>query len=164
MTEYLQNVEIARLSNPKTLRLKADFISEYNHRRGLKIVYEESGDIVALDYSEEDKKAMQEENRLNQIKMLNMTRLDFINCLEKLGITYANIKAMMANYPEMEKELQYCSNVYRGNGMLDAMVPVVNKAFGLNISSNDLDLMFITKCDRQDLLPVEDEEIPFDED
>ena len=48
--------------------------------------------------------------------------------------------------------------------MLDAMVPVVNKAFDLNISSNDLDLMFIAKCNRQDLLPIEDEEIPFDED
>lgn len=80
------------------------------------------------------------------ILMLYVTRLDFIKILEELGLTWTNIKALMEQYPEVEKELTMCSNVYRGNSLIDPMIQIVNKTFGLNITSKNLDDKFCEKC------------------
>lgn len=51
-------------------------------------------------------------------KNLSMTPLDFIKALEKFaGITYAQVKELCDNYPEIDRELRFCQNVYRNNPM-----------------------------------------------
>lgn len=102
-------------------------------------------------------KTLEEVNaaKREEIAHLYVTRLDFINILEDLGLVWANMKVIMAQYPEVEKELMMCSNVYRGNPLIDNMIPLINQTFGLNITTVDLDNAFIEKCGRSDLLRTE---------
>lgn len=93
-----------------------------------------------------------EQQRLEQIAMLNMTPLDFIKVLEELGLTWVNLKAIMTQYPDVEKELTMCQFVYRGNPLLNQMIPMVNNTFGLSITEQQLDLAFAKKNNREDLL------------
>lgn len=54
----------------------------------------------------------------DKINRLSMTPLDFIKALEKFaGITYAQVKELCDNYPEIDRELRFCQNVYRNNPM-----------------------------------------------
>lgn len=98
-------------------------------------------------------KTLEEVNaaKREEIAHLYVTRLDFINILEDLGLVWANMKVIMAQYPEVEKELMMCSNVYRGNPLIDNMIPLINQAFSLNITTVDLDNAFIEKTGRTDL-------------
>lgn len=93
-----------------------------------------------------------EQQRLEQMAMLNMTPLDFIKVLEELGLTWVNLKAIMTQYPDVEKELTMCQLVYRGNPLLNQMIPIVNKIFGLSITEQQLDLAFAKKNNREYLL------------
>ena len=53
-----------------------------------------------------------------RIQGLSMTPLDFIKALEKFaGITYAQVKELCDTYPEIDRELRFCQNVYRNNPM-----------------------------------------------
>ena len=53
-----------------------------------------------------------------RIQGLLMTPLDFIKALEKFaGITYAQVKELCDTYPEIDRELRFCQNVYRNNPM-----------------------------------------------
>lgn len=135
-------IERRRLAYPYSRKDYIDFIVENNHKRGYLIKTDNNGDIVALDKDNDELKAIDKEN----IARLNMTRLDFVNCLEKLGISWAALKALMAANPEVEKQLEMCSNVWRGNPLLDAMLPLVNQTLSLNITSDDLDEAFIQIC------------------
>lgn len=135
-------IERRRLAYPYSRKDYIDFIVENNHKRGYLIKTDDNGDIVALDKDNDELKAIDKEN----IARLNMTRLDFVNCLEKLGISWAALKALMAANPEVEKQLEMCSNVWRGNPLLDAMLPLVNQTLSLNITSDDLDEAFIQAC------------------
>lgn len=54
----------------------------------------------------------------DKINSLSMTPLDFIKALEKFaGITYAQVKELCDTYPEIDRELRFCQNVYRNNPM-----------------------------------------------
>lgn len=54
----------------------------------------------------------------DKINKLSMTPLDFIKALEKFaGITYTQVKELCDNYPEIDRELRFCQNVYRNNPM-----------------------------------------------
>lgn len=113
-------------------------------------------DYTPIDYKVVDGELVKDQNawgvyRANEIAHLFVTRLDFINILEDLGLVWSNMKAIMAQYPKVEKELTMCSNVYRGNALIDNMIPLINQAFGLNITTVDLDNAFIEKCGRTDL-------------
>ena len=122
-------IEISRLKHPYTNKVRVNFIVENNHRNGCLIQGDpETGDPVALAKDDEELKAIDKEN----IAHLNMTRLDFVNCLEKLGISWAALKALMAANPEVEKQLEMCSNVWRGNPLLDAMLPLVNQTLSFH--------------------------------
>lgn len=135
-------IEKARLKAPYLRIQYIDFIVENNHNKGYVIKTDNNGDIVAFAKDDEELKAIDKEN----IARLNMTRLDFVNCLEKLGISWAALKALMAANPEVEKQLEMCSNVWRGNSLLDAMLPLVNQTLSLNITPDDLDEAFVQIC------------------
>lgn len=138
-------IERARLIYPYSIKNYADFIVKNNHKNGYVIEKDKNGDAVALEKeppTSEELKVIDAEN----IARLNMTRLDFVNCLEKLGVSWAAIKALMAANPEVEKQLEMCSNVWRGNTLLDAMLPLVNNTLNLNITPADLDEAFIQVC------------------
>lgn len=78
----------------------------------------ETDEVVELingKYVNQEEKAQIEHER---IQGLSMTPLDFIKALEKFaGITYAQVKELCDTYPEIDRELRFCQNVYRNNPM-----------------------------------------------
>lgn len=136
-------IEVDRLKYPYTKKERLHFVVENNHKNGYLIQEDsETGDLVALTRDRDELSQIDKEN----IARLNMTRLDFVNCLEKLGINWAALKALMAANPEVEKQLEMCSNVWRGNPLLDAMLPLVNQTLSLSVTPDDLDEAFIQVC------------------
>lgn len=109
-------------------------------------IKETEREIVNFEFADTEayREKIQKQNRDN-IDMLHITRLDFINCLEKLGLTWQNVKTLFSQYPNVEKELTMCSNVYRGNPLINQMIPLVNNSFGLNITPEQVDEEFIEK-------------------
>lgn len=109
-------------------------------------IKETEREIVNFEFADTEayREKIRKQDRDN-IDMLHITRLDFINCLEKLGLTWQNVKALFSQYPSVEKELTMCSNVYRGNPLINQMIPLVNNSFGLNITPEQVDEEFIEK-------------------
>lgn len=71
--------------------------------------------LVNGKYITEQEAKQIERDRINR---LSMTPLDFIKALEKFaGITYAQVKELCDTYPEIDRELRFCQNVYRNNPM-----------------------------------------------
>lgn len=99
--------------------------------------------LVGEEYvTVKDSKEIYKQKDKENIAMLHVTRLDFINMLEDIGISWNRIKGLMESYPEVEKQLMLCSNVYRGNPLIDQMAQLID----VNITSDILDELFITKC------------------
>lgn len=72
-------------------------------------------ELVNGKFVTQEEKAQIEHER---IQGLSMTPLDFIKALEQFaGITYDQIKKLCDTYPEIDRELRFCQNVYRSNPM-----------------------------------------------
>ena len=130
---------VNKLERPYNGKELVDFYNKYSCM-GYTLEKDENGTIFV--YREENK----EQHRKEEIGMLYMTRLDFIKALESIGISWMAIKGLMEQYPDVEKELMLCSNVYRGNPLIDQFA----KKF--SVTSEQLDNLFIQKCEREDLL------------
>lgn len=81
----------------------------------------------------EQEEAERERQRIMELKM---TPLDFLKALELLGITYEQVKAIMEANPLVEREMRYCSNVYRKHPMIEQFA----QQYG--ITSEQLDYIF----------------------
>lgn len=91
-----------------------------------------SSEVVENPNYEAEKQA-KERARLD---MLSMTPLDFLKALNQIGITYTTVKQIMDENPEVDMEMRYCQNVYRGHPMINQFA----QQFG--VSSEQLDYMF----------------------
>lgn len=57
-----------------------------------------------------------------RVAMLKMTPRDFLlACTQKLGIKWADLKALMNANEQVAIELQFCNFVYRSNPLLDKL-------------------------------------------
>ena len=121
----------ASLSKPYTDTERADFIVQYNHNLGYEIK-ETEDNIEAWGYTEEEQ-AQKEKER---IAMLHMTPLDFLKAIIKMGISYDTIKGIMEANPEVDMEMKYCQNVYRGHPMINQF------ATQFGVSQEQLDYIF----------------------
>ncbi len=74
--------------------------------------------VVDGEFVKKNRAEMEEKARIAKLKM---TPLDFIKCLEGLGVQYTQIKALCDANEAVDKELRFCSNVYRGNALLDQL-------------------------------------------
>lgn len=103
-----------------------------------------------VDYKLVDKEEAQrieEEKKRKYLDGLCMTPLDFLNAIEEdLGIPYAVIKGLMEQYPEVEKQLKFCQNVYRGNPLIEQMAKKINE----NITSEQLDELFVKRVNKNE--------------
>lgn len=95
-------------------------------------IYSDGELILNPNYEEE-----QEEKRKARIMELTMTPLDFLKALETVGITYEMVKQIMEENPLVERELRFCSNVYRKHPMIEQF------ATQFGITSKQIDDMFI---------------------
>lgn len=107
---------IAKLEKPYSQEEYINFVIQYNRKLGCVIDFREN-DIVAL--KETDEELAQKEKK--RIAMLKMTPRDFLLAVVDMGVDYSKIKELMASNPQVEIELQYCNNVYRGNPLLDQL-------------------------------------------
>lgn len=71
-----------------------------------------------------------------RIAKLNMTKLDFVKYLQQYGVTYSQLKELLATNKNAQMQWDLCERVYRFNPLLDELA----KDFG--ITSEDLDTMF----------------------
>ena len=125
---------------------KADFIVEYNHKKNLKIV-ENNNTIFALEANEimgtdgkpiinpnyETELAQKEAERISK---LTCTKRNFALMLQKLGVSYSQLKEIIATNEQAQLEWDLCVELERSNPLLDTM------AAELNITPETLDKMF----------------------
>lgn len=133
------------LEKPYSDKEKADFIVEYNHKLGLKIEETESK-LFALENNEllKDGKAvinpnyeeelLQKENE--HISKLTVTKRVFALALQRFGITYTQLKELIATDEQAQLEWDLCVELERSNPLLDEM------ASRLDITSEQLDYIF----------------------
>lgn len=125
---------IAKLEKPYSQEEYINFVIQYNRKLGCVIDFREN-DIVALKETDEEL-AQKEKER---IAMLKMTPRDFLLAVVDMGVDYTKIKELMASNPQVEIELQYCNNVYRGNPLLDQLCG------NFGVTAEQLDELFKTK-------------------
>lgn len=135
-----------KLEQPYTDIEKADFIVEYNHKQNLKIV-ENNNTIFALEANEimgtdgqpiinpnyETELAQKEAERIGK---LTCTKRNFALMLQKLGVSYSQLKEIIATNEQAQLEWDLCVELERSNPLLDTM------AAELNITPETLDKMF----------------------
>lgn len=125
---------IAKLEKPYSQEEYINFVIQYNRKLGCVIDFREN-DIVALKETDEEL-AQKEKERTS---MLKMTPRDFLLAVVDMGVDYTKIKELMASNPQVEIELQYCNNVYRGNPLLDQLCG------NFGVTAEQLDELFKTK-------------------
>lgn len=125
---------VSNFTSPDSIEIDEEVFENYQD-------YIFDGNNFIINPYLEDIKELQ---RREEIGMLYMTRLDFIKALESVGISWMAIKGLMEQYPDVEKELMLCSNVYRGNHLIDQFA----KKF--NVTSEQLDNLFIQVCNSKE--------------
>lgn len=88
---------------------------------------------VVLDPDYETKQAEKEAERIGNLKL---TKRVFALALQQFGITYAQIKELVATNEQAEMEWDLCVELERKNPLLDTM------AAQLNVSPETLDMIF----------------------
>ena len=91
------------------------------------------GSEIILDPDYDEKQRQKEQER---IKMLSCTKRDFALLLQEQGITYAQLKALIAQNEQAQLEWELCERLYRFNPLLDIM------GAQLGVSSETLDYIF----------------------
>lgn len=96
-----------------------------------KVIYDGTDIILNPDY--EEVKRQKEKERIGN---LTMTKRVFALGLQQLGITYAQLKALIATSEQAQLEWDLCVELQRKNPLLDVM------AAQMGITSEQLDNMF----------------------
>ena len=122
---------VAELLKPYTFEQRRDFIIEQNYVHGYKIKKLEDR-LVALDYTDEEK----EEQERERISHLKCTKRVLALMLQELGISYTQLKNLIATNEQAQLEWELCVELERSNPLLD----VVGSQLGL--SHDDIDRLF----------------------
>lgn len=119
----------------------------------------EDGAIVKL--TDEEYQAFLEQKEIDRIKSLKLTKRVFALALQQFGITYTQLKALIATNEQAQLEWDLCVELERSNPLLDVM------AAELNITPAQLDYIFRVGNGEEVNPPVteepeEESEIPAD--
>lgn len=121
----------ATLLKPYTDEQRLDFIIQESDINGYKIKETETA-LEAWGFTEEE--IVQRERE--RIARLSCTKRDFALLLQEQGITYAQLKTLIAQNEQAQMEWDLCERLYRFNPLLDVM------GAQLGISSEVLDYIF----------------------
>lgn len=91
------------------------------------------GEAVVINPNYDEEQAEKERQR---IAMLSCTKRDFALLLQEQGITYTQLKALIAQNEQAQLEWELCERLYRFNPLLDIM------GAQLGVSSEILDYIF----------------------
>ena len=106
----------ATLNKPYTDKQKNDFIVENNHNNGYEIKETETA-LEAWGYTEEEVQELEQE-RINNLKV---TKRVFALGLQQIGITYTQLKELIATNEQAQLEWDLCVELQRSNPLLDIM-------------------------------------------
>jgi hypothetical protein len=120
-----------RLIKPYTEDERIEFVIEQNHNLGFEI-RETDDELQAWGYTDEEIEQMKRE----KINKLTMTKRVFALALQNMGISYTQLKELIATNEQAQLEWDLCVELERGNPLLDAM------AGSLGVTSEQLDTMF----------------------
>lgn len=121
----------AELLKPYTNEQKINFIVEYNHNIGYEIKETESA-LEAWGYTEEEKQEQEKE----RIAHLKCTKRVLALMLQQLGISYNQLKELIATNEQAQLEWDLCVELERCNPLLDIM------GAQLGLSPEQIDIMF----------------------
>ena len=119
------------LQKPYTDNQRMSFIVANNHKFGYEI-RETDTELQAWGYTEEEKQEQERE----RIGNLQVTKRVFMLGLQQLGISYAQLKDLIATNEQAQMEWDLCVELQRKNPLLDLM------ATQLGVSSQMLDYIF----------------------
>lgn len=139
------------LNKPYTEQERINFITSQNHRRGYDI-RETATALEAWGYTKEEEAELERE----RIGSLTVTKRVFAIALQQLGITYSQIKELVATNEQAQMEWDLCVELERKNPLLDIM------AAQLGVSSEMLDYIF-RKANGEIPDPEIEEETPVEE-
>lgn len=122
----------ATLNKPYTDKQRIDFIVEQNHKLGYEI-RETKTALEAWGYTEEELQKKEKE----KISMLKLTKRVFALALQKLGITYTQLKELISTNEQAQLEWDLCVELERSNPLLDELAGKVG------ITAEQLDMIFI---------------------
>lgn len=129
------------LNKPYTEQQRLNFIVEQNHQNGYEIRETEMA-LEAWGYTEEEIQAKERE----RIGNLQITKRVFMLGLQQLGITYNQLKTLIATNEQAQMEWDLCVELQRKNPLLDIM------ASQLGVSPLMLDYIF-QKANGEDVEP-----------
>jgi len=121
----------AKLNKPYTDGAKMAFYADNVQVNGYKLI-ETKKALEAWGYTEEEK-AEQERERIGN---LQVTKRVFMLGLQELGITYTQLKELLATNEQAQMEWDLCVELQRKNPLLDVM------ASQMSVSSKMLDYIF----------------------
>lgn len=121
----------AELLKPYTERQRLDFIVEQNHQNGYEI-RETDLSLQAWGYTDEEKAEKEKE----RISHLHCTKRVLALILQQLGISYNQLKELIATNEQAQLEWDLCVELERSNPLLDIM------GAQLGITSEQLDNIF----------------------
>ena len=121
----------AQLQKPYTEEERVEFIVEYNHNQGY-LIDENEEYLQALGYTEEE---IDEQER-ERIGNLKCTKRVFALMLQELGVSYTQLKELIATNEQAQLEWDLCVELERKNPLLDIM------ALQLDITPVQLDGLF----------------------
>ena len=99
---------------------------------GINYLAYDNGEII-LNPNYEEEQAEKERERIGN---LQVTKRVFALALQQLGITYSQLKALIATSEQAQLEWDLCVELQRNNPLLDVM------AAQLDVSSETLDMIF----------------------
>ena len=135
-----------KIKKPLSIQERADFIVEYNHNKGLRIeetdlamyaleAWEllESDEVIDNTEAWEAKQELKERERIGNLKC---TKRVFALMLQELGVSYTQLKELIATNEQAQLEWDLCVELERKNPLLDIM------ALQLDITPVQLDNLF----------------------
>ena len=136
-----------RLEKPYSDKERADFVVTHNHNNGLLIEETEEAlfalapteklvDGVVVDNTEEYEKEQQRLEK-ERIGSLSVTKRVLALALEEMGISYAQLKEVIASNERAQLEWDLCVVVERSNPLLDSMAEL------LGVTGAQLDAIFV---------------------
>lgn len=128
---YIQDNKIIGKGQAKVLEVENIEVTQEVFDESEKYIYSEGAIILDPDYE-----AKQEAKEAERVAKLTCTKRVFALMLQEMGITYAQLKALIATNEQAQLEWDLCVELERKNPLLDIM------ASQLNVTSEHLDLIF----------------------
>ena len=137
-----------KLEKPYSDIQRADFIVAYNHQKCM-LIQETDNALYALEPWEKlegdevidntvEYEKEQAELKRQRINNLKLTKRVFALVLQEKGISYTQLKELIATNEQAQLEWDLCTELQRSNPLLDIM------AAKINITPEELDEIFIT--------------------